>query len=121
MAIVYRVENPNTFQGLWYDKNGNFNPFITKIPNALCKDLPMDFNPEFKVGGLDWYSACDSLDDMSTWFSREDLINLSAAGYNLYQFNVSNYRTVFGHAAFARDHVSRHHQLDLSVLTSRMG
>lgn len=116
MSKIYRVENPMTWQGLWYRKDGTFNPFIKILTNAISRDLPMGFDPQFKVGGLDWFSGCDNLNDMRNWFSAQDLAELQGFGYNLYEFTVEQYRTVNGHAAFAREHVLQSQKLDFSLL-----
>jgi hypothetical protein len=116
MNTLYRVENRMTWQGLWYNKDGTFNPFIKTLTNAISRDLPMGFDPQFKVNGLDWVSACDNLPDMRNWFSLEDLAELDGLGYNLYEFKVERYRNVNGHAAFAREHIYEQQKLDLSLL-----
>ena len=116
MPIVFRVENPLTKQGLWYGEDGVFNPFIKTLSNALSKDLPMNFDPAFKAEGLDWISGCDNLPDMQNWFSKQDLQELEGRGYRLYQFNVNRYRTVNGHAVFAKEHVLETSRIDLSLL-----
>ena len=116
MPIVFRVENPLTKQGLWYREDGGFNPYIKTLTNAISKDLPMDFDPAFKAEGLNWISGCDNLPDMQNWFSSQDLKELEARGYGLYQFFVSRYRTVNGHAAFAKEHVLETNKIDLSLL-----
>jgi hypothetical protein len=117
---VFRVENPNSHQGLWYDKDGNFNPFITKMTDAKSKDLPMDPDLEtYKAGGTAWISGCDSLPDMHNWFSVQDLIELEGAGYNLYRFLVSGYRQVPGHVIFTRESVIDVVKMDLSILKEK--
>ena len=116
MSIIYRVENPITWQGLWYRKDGTFNPFIKTLTNAVARDFPMGFDPQFKIDGLDWVSGCDNLPDMKNWFSSQDLTELNGFGYNLYAFKVERYRTVNGHAAFAREHILETQKLDLSLL-----
>ena len=116
MATLYRVENPISQQGLWYKTDGTFNPFIKTLTNALAKDLPMGFDAQFKVEGLDWVSACDNLPDMRNWFSTQDLMELDGRGYNLYEFTVNRYRAVNGHAVFAKEHVIEQNKIDLSLL-----
>lgn len=116
MNTLYRVENPLSKQGLWYREDGSFNPFIKTLTNALAKDLPMGFDPQFKAEGLDWISACDNLLDMKNWFSTQDLQELEGRGYSLYQFNVNRYRTINGHAVFAKEHVLETNRVDLSLL-----
>ncbi len=114
--FLYRVENPNTYQGLWYDKDGNFNPFIKTLTDAKCKDLPMEFDDQFKVGGLAWISACDNMPDMKNWFHHRDVVEMAQAGYGLYQFRVSDYRQVNGHAVFTRSQVLESNLIDIDAL-----
>jgi hypothetical protein len=116
MAKLYRVENPISQQGLWYRTDGTFNPFIKTLTNALARDLPMGFDPAFKVEGLDWISATDKLSDINHWFSPQDLKELEARGYSLFEFDVTRYRTVNGHAVFAKEHVMQTNRIDLSLL-----
>lgn len=116
MPKLFRVENPLSKQGLWYREDGTFNPFIKTLTNAIARDLPMGFDPTFKVEGLDWISACDNLPDMKNWFSTQDLQELEARGYSLFEFDVTRYRTVNGHAVFAKEHVLQTNRIDLSLL-----
>lgn len=104
MPTLYRVENRETDQGLWYNKWGHHNGFIRQFGDALCHDLPMPFDPEMKLGG-NWLSACDNLGDMSNWFSLNDLKRLHAIGYKLYRLQVPRYKRANGHAVFLRSDV----------------
>jgi hypothetical protein len=117
MGIIYRVENPDSNQGLWYDADGNFSPFIKKLSDAKCKDLPMDFDTLYKEGGYAWISACDSLPDMRNWFNYQDLVELKKAGYDLYQFKVTGYKQVPGHVIFTRESVIETAKLDINLLS----
>lgn len=117
---VYRIENPVTNNGLWYNANRELTAFITTLTNAKCKDLPMPFDPElYSQSGLAWLSATDRLDDILDWCSLQDLEELTEAGYGLYKFTVSHYRQVPGHAVFAREHVIACEKLDVSILQKR--
>lgn len=99
MAILYRVENPNTMIGLWYNAAGEKIDFI-KTFDGMNKDLSMDFDPNF-VGG--WYSAGENLPQMRNWFNANDVAVLSQAGYGLYKIEVNEYRSEHGHAWFRRE------------------
>jgi hypothetical protein len=116
MTKLYRVENPLSKQGLWYREDGTFNPFIKTLTNAISRDLPMGFDPQFKLEGLDWISATDKLSDMKYWFSPQDLQELEGLGYGLFEFDVTRYRTLNGHAVFAKEHVLQANRIDLSLL-----
>lgn len=116
-GTVFRVENRETMQGLWYDKDGNFNPFITTLSDAKCKDLPMGFDPAMKEAGLSWFSACDNLPEMRNWFAFQDLVELAQAGYHLYRFEVTAFKQVPGHVVFTREHIIDQAQLDIRLLS----
>jgi len=115
-SIIYRVENQQSFQGLWYDKDGNFNPFIRQLTDAKCRDLPMGFDPIYKQEAKAWYSGCDNLPDMNNWFHFRDIEELSKAGYHLYEFEVHDYKQVPGHVIFTREAVIGSRIVDFNIL-----
>lgn len=102
MATIFRVENPTSLIGLWYNDDGKMTNFIKTLDNAKCRDLPMEFDPEFRKDG-NWVSGCDSLETMQDWFYAQDVADLSEVGYGLYEFEVPDYRTYAGHAIFLRE------------------
>lgn len=116
MATLYRVENPDTMIGLWYNSFGEKTDFIKhQIKDAQCADLPMDFDPQMKDGG-EWFSACDNVADMRNWFSVHDLVQFKQAGYGLYLFEVPEYRIANGHAIFLRERAIEVVEADISLL-----
>lgn len=117
-GTVFRVENPGTMQGLWYDKDGNFNPFIKQLSDAKCAALPMDFDPLYKDAGYSWFSGCDDFPQMRNWFSLQDLVELAQAGYHLFKFEVTAFKQVPGHVIFTRESVIDTEMLDIGVLAA---
>ena len=116
---VYRIENQETMNGLWYNLNRECTAFIKTLSNAKCKDLPMPYDEElYAQDGLAWFSATAVLHEIPDWCSLQDLAELEEAGYYLYAFTVSHYRDVPGHVVFAREHIIDCERLDLSVLQS---
>ena len=89
MKTFYRVCNPETEQGLWYDYNGAFTGLIHHRFN-FCKnnDLKMDFDDEL-VG---WLSAVENLEDLYQWFTVEDIKRLQEFGWTIHEYEVDNYR-----------------------------
>lgn len=117
MATLYRVENPITMVGLWYNNEGEKTDFIKhQIQGAQCADLPMDPKQEIYGDGGRWYSACDNIPDMRNWFSVSDLQQFKQAGYGLYLFEVPEYRIADGHAIFLREKVIEVVEADISLL-----
>lgn len=117
MATLYRVENPLTNVGLWYNDEGVKTDFIKhEIANAQCADMPMDIDQQTYGDGGRWYSACDNIPDMRNWFSVSDLEQFKRKGYGLYLFEVPEYRTAYGHAIFLKEKVIDVVQVDISLL-----
>jgi hypothetical protein len=114
-GTVFRIENQDTMQGLWYDKDGNFNPFIKRLSDAKCKELPMYFDPTYKDGGA-WYSGGIDFPQMREWFHFQDVVELAQAGYHLYKFEVAAYRQVPGHVVFTRESIMDTTRLNIRLL-----
>lgn len=115
---LWRIENQNTYTGLWYNKEGIRTDFLrTNLTNAKCRDMPMDYDYEtYRLDGLQWISATDTIPDMRHWLAQQDAIEMLKQGYSVYEFEVSQYRKVYNHAVFAREHVLSQRIVDLSVL-----
>lgn len=79
----YRVCHEMTMQGLWYDELGYFTGLIHSDYN-FCKNntLQMPFDKEV-VG---WLSVAETLEELHTWFSEEDIIKLQEYGYFIFEF-----------------------------------
>jgi len=89
MKKFYRVCNPESEQGLWYDFKGNFTGLIhDKFDFCTNHKLEMPFDDDL-VG---WLSATDSLDDLWQWFSKEDILELQKHGWYIHEYEVIDYR-----------------------------
>ena len=85
----YRVSNEETQQGLWYDFTGTFTGNIHhKFDFCKHRDLAMDFDEEL-VGFI---SAVPSLDELYTWFPKEDIIKLQEHGYYIHVFESDDHK-----------------------------
>lgn len=103
---IYRIENPTTYHGMWYDANGNYCPTIHDLcPNSVAKDFPMGFNPVHKTDNKNWYSAGKSKDNMNFWFSKEDAMNLVANGFVLYEIHATETMELENEILFTREGV----------------
>jgi hypothetical protein len=114
---IWRVENPDANHGLWYNTDGSFNNFIVdKMVDAKCRDLPMGFDENMILGSQAWISATDSIEELHNWMSESDIRQLSAAGFHLNEYDVSDYRQVPGHVVFTRDRVIAVRRLSFEIL-----
>jgi hypothetical protein len=113
---IYRIENPTTHHGMWYDANGNYVPLIKDLcPNGITKDLPMPFNEAHRRDGYEWYSAGKDIDNMHQWFSTEDAQRLINNGFKLFQFQVTMYQELEMEVLFCREGVIERRALDIAV------
>ena len=98
--IFYRVCNLDTLQGLWYDYNGEFIGLINnKFDFCSNNKLEMPYNEEVKG----WLSTVDKLNDLFTWFSKEDISKLEKYGYCIYVFEATEYRAYENHWLIKQD------------------
>ena len=103
---IYRIENPETMHGMWYNNDGEFDPIINELcPDALAKELPMDFDVRHKRNGMAWYSAGKSIENMNQWFSRKDALDLADNGFKLYRFVVTEWQELENEVIFTREGV----------------
>lgn len=91
MKLLYRIEDPATMDGMWYDRNGNPKKRIHELcPNGIAKDFPMPLNELHQKDGVAWNSAGDSIDQMNIWFTAEDATSLYNNGFKLFSFMVKD-------------------------------
>lgn len=85
----YRVCHKQTFQGLWYDYEGNFTGLIHDDFN-FCEnsELKMDYDPEI-VG---WLSAVETIDDLFRWFTKDDIQKLEEYGWFIHEFDAIDFK-----------------------------
>lgn len=119
MPTLYRVENPFTKGGLWYNEDGEFTEFVRTLDNYRNVDLPMKWEAHMAGG---WHSAVDDLSTLKNWFNMDEMLQLEGQGYGIYAFDVEDYRigrseTGIEHAVFQRSAVvGKYHQLGREVL-----
>lgn len=89
---IYRIENPKTKCGMWYNERGEYEPFINTLTEGISKSLPMPFDSKFREDNIKWFSGCESLVQLGEWFSEKDIEELMESGYRLYELNVSQYK-----------------------------
>ena len=88
---IYRIENPKTNHGMWYNQKGEYNPFILTLTEGKSAHLPMEPHPRYGQTGQRWYSGCQNINQLKQWFSTQDILELNNAGYKLYQFETTEY------------------------------
>ena len=107
MKKFYRVENPNTQDGLWYDKNGNFTGLIHEVEfNKLQNHhLKMPFN-EVNLGYL---CATEDLESLKFWFNDNDLEILKPYGYFITEYESDDYKKEGNHFLINKETSKRVH------------
>jgi hypothetical protein len=119
MPQAYRVVNLDGPNGLWYDKDGRWNPIITEI-NGKAAHLPMGYDPNMKLDHKAWLSATLHEKELLDWFSVDDLFKLQERGYGIWTFEVKSYREVPGHIVITEDQIitAKRTPLDIYLLNN---
>lgn len=93
--LFYRVENPDTVDGLWYNKDGTYTGRIhtEEFSQLRLCELPMPYDEEI----LGWVSVTDSLETLKVWFNDEDMAILRPKGFKVTEYESDEYRSVDGH------------------------
>lgn len=114
--VIYRIENPITNNGMWYNHLGEYDPFILRLTDGKSKGLPMGYNELHKRDNRDWYSGTDSRDQLEDWFSLKDVNELMESGYYLYKFIVTEWNELEHEVLFTREGIISQTRLEMSDL-----
>ena len=103
---VYRVENPVEEHGLWRNFDGSPCDVFDKLTHGKSRTLPMPDNDFYREGGKQWFAATDTPEKLKEWLDILDIVQLRHLGYKVYQFEVSNVKTVSEYeVVFTRDSI----------------
>jgi hypothetical protein len=114
MKTFYRVCNPETEQGLWYDYKGNFTGLIhTKFDFCTNSNLEMPFDDEL----IGWLSAVEKLDDLWVWFEKVDVYRLQKHGWFIHEYVVRDHKFYdkFNHYVIHQDSSIPVRTIDIGV------
>lgn len=110
---AYRVENQEKGNGIWRNFDGTYNPVFDKLSDGLAKNLPMQDSDFYRYAGKQWFSACDDKDKLKNWFSKTDVIEMRKMGYEVYEFEITDCRTVSEfEIVFTRDSIVSQRVID---------
>lgn len=114
---AYRVENQKDGHGIWRNFDGTLNPVFSKLSDGFAKSLPMPDSDFYREGGKQWFSATDTPEKLTAWFSRQDVLEMLAMGYEVYEFEITGYRTVSEYEiVFTRDSIVSQRAVDYSTI-----
>lgn len=88
---LYRLESTKADNGLWYDYYGNYVFGINEAPNCETKHLPMGYDERYKMEGLNWFSSCSKIEDLSHWYSFENAKWLLDHGFAMRKYLATRY------------------------------
>lgn len=116
MITIYRIENEDTEAGMWYRSDASYDPFIKTLTDGKSADLPMGYHERYSQEGRAWYSGTVNREQMQTWFSTQDAIELHDNGYKLFEFVSTQYIEEEYQVIFTREGILSKKEIQLSVL-----
>lgn len=113
---IFRIENQDTMNGMWYNDKGEYDPFIKTLTEGISADLPME--PHERYGQFDrrWFSGCVDFDLLKHWFSKRDIFELNEAGYKLYKFQSQEFQHEEFQTIFTREGILSQVEVDINIL-----
>ena len=114
---AYRVENQSRGHGIWRNFDGSLNPVFPMLSDGLAKNLPMPDSDFYRYGGKQWFSATDTPEKLTAWFSRRDVLEMRAMGYEVFEFDITGCRVVSEYEiVFTRDCIISQRAIDYSTI-----
>lgn len=114
---AYRVENQAEGHGIWRNFDGSLNPVFSKLSDGLAKNLPMPDSAFYRAKGRQWFSATDTPEKLKAWFSRQDVIEMLAMGYKVWEFEIKCCRVVSEYEiVFTRDNIISQREIDYTAI-----
>ena len=91
---VYRIENQEQGHGIWRNFDGSWNPVFDKLSDGQVRNSPMEDNSFYSDNNEKWFASAPSKETLKHWFSSRDVDELQSLGYEIFEFEVDNYREV---------------------------
>lgn len=113
---IYRIENPVTMNGMWYNERGEYEPRIFDLTEGVSAHLPMGWHERYGQGGNRWFSGCSDVELLKHWFSIRDIMELDEAGYKLFSFQSTEFIHEEFQTLFTRRGLVEQVQLDITSL-----
>lgn len=110
---IWRIENPTTGTGMWYNDKGEFAPVITKLTEGISAHLPMENNPVHRLHGKHWHSGVVSYESLKNWFSKRDTEELISMGYVLYEIVTEEYNELEFEILFTKEGIVSQREINL--------
>ena len=116
--IIYRIENPDDRDGMWYTKDGIARKKIHILcPDGIAKDFPMPLNlKSHRKDGEIWQSAGKSIENMNQWFTAKDAMNLYNNGFKLFKFEVNMWQELENEILFCRKGIIKQDEIPLHLI-----
>ncbi len=116
---VYRLESIVPNKGLWYDHKGNFVETLKSVPNNTSHKLPMGYDERYKQDGKNWWSSCSRMEDLTHWYTVEDVRYLLNNGFALTRYLVVDFIEYEKETLFLKETAFRRVELTIGQVFGR--
>lgn len=113
MTYGYRVEDQVKKHGLWRNFDGSWNPVFDQLSEGLSRSLPMEDSDLYRHDGKQWFSAAPTKETLKHWFSLNDVLELLALGYRVYEFELRDVKSISEfEIIFTRENIVSQKEID---------
>jgi hypothetical protein len=104
---IYRIEHADTTIGMWHtmDETGD-QPLVAQLTRQDIAQMPMPDSELHRAEGRQWYSGVPDMASMSYWFTREDMKELFALGFDIFHYICDEWNHLEHETLFTRESVS---------------
>lgn len=103
---LYRIEHPESQKGMWNTLSPEGKPLVTYLTNEVMATLPMPYSEVYGTNGRRWYSAADSLELLDLWFKAEDIYELIAMGFDIFELEADEVQELPNEFIFTKESVT---------------
>lgn len=116
--IIYRIEEPNSKSGMWYNEHGILQKRIEILcPYGEAKNFPMPLNLELhRKDGRIWNSGGKSIENMQYWFTALDAKNLLNNDFKLFEIECSLFQELENEILFCREGIVNMREIPLEII-----
>jgi len=83
---LYRIEHSQSGDGMWTKKFDGDKLVLHHLSDPRLVQLPMPKSETFRLNGKIWKTSVSSIEELGSWFSKQDIIEMVDFGFRLKEF-----------------------------------
>ena len=90
METIYRIEQRERGHGMWYNEDGEYDPYVENLTDKRLFEMDMSHDPNFHNNGNRLHCGCGSTEQLKQWFTAREVQELKTGGFVILRLDVSS-------------------------------